>query len=259
VHCASLFHLRRIGRELDASLAISGDNTHALSMKLQCAYSAGDLKRADAYLAQADANAPAVQGLLGTQLLYKRDYAGAVAQLQRAMDGAGGDTFIDAFLNGYVPARNDWGISLGIAQQRLGDDKAAADSFRRVKADALHALASKQQSPYVESAWRSALGQALAGLGERDAAAEQVRIIASLVPEGQDTLEGPGWTFYRVRILAMNGDAAESVPLLHHLVQTRAAQVSVENLKLDPAWDPIREDPAFKALLANPPPPLPAS
>jgi TolB-like protein/cytochrome c-type biogenesis protein CcmH/NrfG len=246
-------------RELDASLAISGDNTHALSMKLQCAYSAGDLKRADAYLAQADANAPAVQGLLGTQLLYKRDYAGAVAQLQRAMDGAGGDTFIDAFLNGYVPARNDWGISLGIAQQRLGDDKAAADSFRRVKADALHALASKQQSPYVESAWRSALGQALAGLGERDAAAEQVRIIASLVPEGQDTLEGPGWTFYRVRILAMNGDAAESVPLLHHLVQTRAAQVSVENLKLDPAWDPIREDPAFKALLANPPPPLPAS
>jgi len=60
------------------------------------------------------------------------------------------------------------------------------------------------------------------------------------------------------RILAMNGDAAQSVPLLHHLVQTRAAQISVENLKLDPAWDPIREDPSFKALLANPPPPLPA-
>jgi TolB-like protein/Flp pilus assembly protein TadD len=245
-------------RELDASLAISGDNTHALSMKLQCAWSGGDLKRADAFLAGADANAPAVQGLLGMQLLYKRDYAAAVAQFRRAMDGAGADTFIDAFLNGYVPARNDWGISLGIAQQRLGEDKAAAESFRRVKAEAQHALAGEQQSPYVESAWRSALGQALAGLGEREAAAEQVRILAALVTEAQDTLEGPGWTYYRARILAMNGNAADAVPLLHHLVRTRAAQISVENLRLDPAWDPIREDAGFKALLANPPTPLPA-
>jgi hypothetical protein len=56
----------------------------------------------------------------------------------------------------------------------------------------------------------------------------------------------------------MNGDAAACVPLLRHLVQTRAAQISVENLKQDPAWDPIREDPAFKALIASPPPLLPA-
>jgi tetratricopeptide (TPR) repeat protein len=245
-------------RELDASLAISGDNTHALAMKLQCAWSSGDLQRADAYLAGADANAPAVQGLLGTQLLLKRDYAGAIAQLQKAMAGAGADAFIDAFLNGYVPARNDWGINLGIAYQRLGDEKAATEAFRRVKAEATRALAAKQQSPYVESAWHSVLGQAQASLGEREAAAGQARILGALVPEEQDTLEGPGWSFYRARILAMNGDAAACVPLLRHLVQTRAAQISVENLKQDPAWDPIREDPAFKALIASPPPLLPA-
>jgi serine/threonine-protein kinase len=175
------------------------------------------------------------------------------------MHGAGSDAFVDAFLNGYIPARNDWGISLGVAQQRLGDARAAAENFRRVKTEAQQALAGKQQSPYVESAWRSALGQALAGLGEREAAAEQARILAELVPEEQDTLEGPGWSYYRARILAMNGDAAACVPLLRHLVSTRAAQFSVANLKLDPAWDPIREDPAFKALLAAPPPLAPAS
>jgi TolB-like protein/cytochrome c-type biogenesis protein CcmH/NrfG len=240
-------------RELDASIAISNDNTHALAMKLQCAWAAGDLARASSFLAGADAADPAVQGLLGTQLLYRRDYAGAAAQLQRAMASAGDDALVDAFLNGYVPARNDWAINLAIARQRLGDERTAAQELRRVKADALRALAGRPDSPYVESAWRSVLGQALAGLGERAAAEEQARLLATLVTEEQDSLEGPGWTYYRARILAMNGDAAGSVPLLRHLVATRASQLSTRNLELDPAWDPIREDPAFKQLLASPP------
>jgi TolB-like protein len=245
-------------RELDAALAISGDNTHALAMKLQCAWSSGDLSRAGAYLAAADARDAAVQGLQGTQLLYQRDYPGATKQLQQAIDGAG-DTIIDAFLNGYIPARNDWGINLALARQRLGDGPGALANFRRVKADASRALANPPRSPYVEAAWRAVLGQALAGLGERAAAAAQAQRMAELVPERVDRLEGPGWTFYRARILAMNGDAAAAVPMLRHLVQTRAAQISVENLKMDPAWDPIRADSAFQALLASPPPPEPLS
>ncbi len=239
-------------RELDAALALSGDNTHALAMKLQCAWSSGDLSRAATYLAAADANAPAVQGLLGTQLLYRRDYAAASAQLQRAMTGAG-DTLIDAFLNGYVPARNEWALQLGLAQQHSGADREALANYRQVKSDATKALAAKIGSPYVEAAWRSVLGQALAGLGEREAAAKQAQLVGSLVPESVDSLEGPGWTYYKARILALNGDAKEVVPLLRHLVQTRAAQLSVENLRIDPVWDGIRDDPGFQALLANPP------
>jgi TolB-like protein len=239
-------------RALDAALAIAGENTHAVAMKLQCAWSAGDLARASAYLASADGRDAGVQGLQGTQLLYQRDYAAAAAQLQRAIDGAG-DRVVDAFLNGYVPARNDWALNLAIAQRRMGDEAAAIANFTRVKADASRAVAGKLDSPYVEAAWRAVYGQALAGLGERRAAAEQARIVGALVPESVDQLEGPGWTYYKARILALNGDAAAAVPLLRHLLQTRAAMLSVHNLHLDPVFDPIREDAAFKALLANPP------
>jgi TolB-like protein len=239
-------------RELDAALALSGDNTHALAMKLQCAWSSGDLARASTYLAAANAGEPAVQGLHGTQLLYQRDYAAASKQLQAAIAGAG-DTLIDAFLNGYVPARLDWTLQLALAQQRMGADREAAANYRQVKADATKALAAKPGSPYVEAAWRSVLGQAQAGLGEREAAAAQAQRMGLLVPESVDSLEGPGWTYYKARILALNGDAANTVPLLRHLVQTRAAQLSAQNLRIDPAWDAIRDDAAFKALLAAPP------
>jgi len=244
-------------RDLDASLALSGDNTHALAMKLQCAWVVNDLPRAAAYLASADGKDPAVQGLRGTQLLYERKYAAAAAQLQRAIDGAN-DTLVDAFLNGYVPARLDWTLQLALAQQRLGLDADAAANYRQAKAEATRALATTAHGPYIEAAWRAVLGQALAGLGERAAATEQARLVGQLAPENVDTLEGPGWAYYKARILALNGDAAAATPLLRHLVQLRAAQLSVENLKFDPAFDAIREAPAFKALLAEAPTPAKA-
>jgi TolB-like protein/cytochrome c-type biogenesis protein CcmH/NrfG len=241
-------------RDLDASLALSGDNTHALAMKLQCAWSANDLPRAAAYLATADGKDPAVQGLLGTQLLYERKYAAAAAQLQRAIDGAN-DTLVDAFLNGYVPARLDWTLQLALAQQRLGLDGEATANYRQAKAEATRALATTSHGPYIEAAWRAVLGQALAGLGERAAAAEQARRVGLLAPESVDALEGPGWTYYKARILALNGDAAQATPVLRHLVRMRSSLMSVENLRIDPAFDAIREAPEFKALLAEAPVP----
>ena len=113
------------------------------------------------------------------------------------------------------------------------------------------ALAAKPGNRYVETAWHLALGTALAGLGKRDAAAAQGRLAVSLVPESADHLEGPGWRLYQARIYALNGDAANAVPLLRHLLQTPASLTSAQNLRLDPVWDGLRADPGFQALLAG--------
>jgi tetratricopeptide (TPR) repeat protein len=238
-------------RELDAGLALTPDNTHALAMKLQCAWSRGNLPQAAAYLAAADAEAPAVQGLRGMQSLIQRDYATAAKQLQRAIAGTG-DTSIDTLMAGYLPARVEWQLDLALSQQRAGATAQAQATYRQVKAEATAALAAKPDNRYVETAWHAALGMALAGLGERDAAAAQARLAVSLVPESADRLEGPNWVIYQARTLALNGDAAAAVPLLRHLVQTPASLLSVENLRLEPFWDDIRDDPGFKALLATP-------
>jgi TolB-like protein/Flp pilus assembly protein TadD len=241
-------------RDIDIAVAQAPDNTHALGVQLQCAWLRGDLAQAAAFVAAAKSNVPGVQGLKGVQLLIQRDYPAAMAQLQQAIARAG-DEQIDFSLSGYVPARVDWQLNMALAQQRMGDAAAAQGTYQRVKAEATAALATRPDSSYVEAAWRSALGLALAGLGEHEAATAQERLLEPLVPESVDHLEGPAWTYYRARIHALNGDAARALPLVRHLLemQDRASVFGIGNLRVEPYWDAIREDPGFKALLANPP------
>ena len=238
-------------RELDTSLALSPENTHALAMKIQCAWSHGDMAQGTAWLAAADDNSPAVHGLRGEHFLFQRDYAAAAKEWQRAIPAAG-DTLIDASLNGFLPARIDWQLDLALSQQRAGNAAQAQATYRQVKAEALAALATNREGRYVETGWHIVLGMALAGLGERDAAAEQGRIAVALVPESSDHLEGPSWLVYQARIYALNGDAANAVPLLRHLLQLPASLISAENLRHEPVWDEIRNDAGFKTLVAGP-------
>lgn len=156
-------------------------------------------------------------------------------------------------MNGYLPARVEWQLLLALAQQRLGQTAQARASNEHAKSEALAALAGKPDNRYVETGWHLTLGLAQAGLGERDAAAEQGRIAVALVPESADHLEGPGWALYQARIYALNGDAAQAVPLLHHLTQIPISLVTAPSLRLDPVWDPIRKDPGFQALLVTKP------
>jgi TolB-like protein len=235
-------------RELDASLALTPDNAHALAMKLQCAWSRGDMPQAATWLDAADDDSPAVRGLRGVQLLYQRDYGNASKQLQRAIAGAG-DTLIDAFNNGYLPARVEWQLDLALSQQRAGEGALSEGSFRQEMAEATAVLASKPGNRYVEAGWHLVLGIAQAGLGEHEASIAQGKLAVALVPESGDRLEGPGWLVYQARIYALNGDAADAVPLLRHLLQTPASLMSAENLRFEPFWDPIRNDPGFQALL----------
>ena len=237
--------------EVDASLALEPDNTNALALKLQCAWFRGDPGRASALLAAEKNDTAAVQGLRGIQLLYQHLYPAASSALRRAVTSAD-DTVIDAFMNGYIPARVEWQLQLALSQQRAGANADAQALYRQVKAEASTALATKSSSRYVETAWHAALGMAFAGLGERDAAAAQGRLVVSLAPSSVDRLEGPGWEVYNARILALNGDAASAVPVLRHLLQTHGSLISAENLRFDPGWDALRNDPAFKALLAAP-------
>ena len=235
---------------LGKALVLAPENTHAVAMQMQCAWADGDLPRAARYLQAANARLPVVQGLHGAQLLMQRDFAGAAAAL-RTPSAGDDDTLIDAYLGGYLPARIEFQLLLALAEQRGGQLAQAQAIYRQVQAEATKALAGKPDR-YVETGWHSALGLALAGLGERPAAAAQARLVVTLVPESSDRLEGPGWTYYSARILALNRDAAAAVPVLRHLLQTPSALISVENLRFDPVWDDIRGDAGFKALLAVP-------
>ena len=124
----------------------------------------------------------------------------------------------------------------------------AADAYREVQGRTW-VLSTPQANRNVEAAWHVALAWADAGLGQRDESIAEAQRATALIPESADTLEGPVWQGYLAKTYAMNGDVDHALPLIEHLLQSEISLISPAILQLDPAWDPIRDDPRFQALV----------
>jgi tetratricopeptide (TPR) repeat protein len=92
------------------------------------------------------------------------------------------------------------------------------------------------------------LGIVLAGLGLKDDAINEGKKAVELVPESQDAFEGPQATAALAEIYASVGQQDEAFRLLDHLLRVPNG-LTVPMLKLDPAWDSLRKDPRFQALI----------
>lgn len=233
---------------LDASLKLQPDNPPALWVKLQCAWVDADLVRADRMLADTPLQTPGFTTLHAEQELFKHNYTQASDLYRRAIAGAG-DLHSDSDFNGYIPSAVNWRLQLALSEQRAGNAATAHTLYAQEKTTATHELANKPDNPYIEASWHAALGLALAGLGEHQAANAQAELVASLIPESKDALEGPAFADYVARIYALNGDAARAVPLLRHQLKTYSSVLGQGYLQLDPVYDAIRSDPGFQALL----------
>jgi serine/threonine-protein kinase len=95
------------------------------------------------------------------------------------------------------------------------------------------------------------LGLALAGLGRRDEALREARWLEQSVTYREDALLYPVLAAGRAQILAQAGDAEGALDELGQVLAMPAPDLSVHEVRLDPLWDPIREQPRFQALLAK--------
>lgn len=91
-------------------------------------------------------------------------------------------------------------------------------------------------------------GLILAALGRKEEAIAEGKRAVELLPESQDALDGPQATAGLAQIYAWTGEFDEAFRLLDHLL-TVPSNLTVPMLKLDPAWDPLRQDPRFQALI----------
>jgi len=100
--------------------------------------------------------------------------------------------------------------------------------------------------------WRvhAARGLALAGLGRRDETLQETRWLQQSVVYREDALQGPQVAEDGARILAQAGEAEAALDEIERLL-AGPSWLSVHTLRLDPLWDPIRDPPRFKALLAK--------
>src|SRR5438034_1924332 len=91
-------------------------------------------------------------------------------------------------------------------------------------------------------------GLILAMLGQKEDAVAEGKRAVELLPESQDALDGPQGIAALAQIYAWTGESDEAFRLLDHLFAV-PSNLTVPMLKLDPAWDPLRQDPRYQALI----------
>ena len=91
-------------------------------------------------------------------------------------------------------------------------------------------------------------GLILAALGQKQGAVAEGKRAVELLPESQDAFDGPKITAALTQIYAWTGEFDEAFRLLDHLLVVPNG-LTVPMLKLDPAWDPLRKDERFQALI----------
>ena len=97
-----------------------------------------------------------------------------------------------------------------------------------------------------------ALGIACAGLGLQEEALEAGKKAMEILDSTKDAFTGYYPEMNMVRILVMVGDYDEAMIRLKEVVEHTGLIITVEILKLDPFWDPVRNNTKFQEIINNP-------
>jgi len=135
---------------------------------------------------------------------------------------------------------------IGFARKALQDEVGARAAFLKAK-DLLEAQL--KESPDAEEI-HVQLAKVLAHLGEKDAALAEARRATELRPESKDAFGGPEIAAGVAEVHTIVGDYDRAIKILDELL-SRPSAVTVEGLKVNPIWDPLRNDPGFQALLSK--------
>ena len=250
-HAVSYMALRRFPeavRNLDQVLNITPDDVDTLAIKAAIAQAEGDLARASALLAPLH---PAADHTLALetqvyQAILERRPAPVIPRLKEILskpDPALG------FLNGELR------FYLGWAQDVAGDH-AAQETWRQARSELESFL--KEQPGNFELIGYLALTNM--GLGDKAAALALAEQGMAALPIEKDPLSGPAPIEFLARVAAQMGEPNRAIAALQKLLSMPYAGPLAENvpltpalLRLDPMFDPLRNDPRFQKLCEDKP------
>ena len=132
------------------------------------------------------------------------------------------------------------------AHRLRGDQSAARALFERSRV-LLDSVGKKFPDLWEVHASR---GYTLAGLGLREEALREARWLEQSEIYHNDAYDGPVMAEARARILAQVGDTQGALDEIERLLGGPSL-LTVHMLRLDPIWDPLRNNPRFQALLAK--------
>ncbi|HEU0273263.1 MAG TPA: hypothetical protein VFQ83_01900 [Candidatus Udaeobacter sp.] len=133
---------------------------------------------------------------------------------------------------------------IGFARKALHDEAGARAAFEKAKSAAAEQV---NRTPDSEDA-HIHLAKVLAQLGEKDAAVSEAQRATELLPESKDAFGGPEITASVAEVYTTLGENDRAIEILEGLL-SRPSAITVEGLKINPLWDPLRGDPRFQAML----------
>ncbi len=226
------------------SLAIDPQQVAALhALAFSYVNGEGDIDAAKAALASASGNIRtndrgALSRLIGYHAylrVLERDFAGARKEAEKESAGS---------TEGVLTA------SARAAIDVLAGDAAGA---RLAGEEALGPLEAELRERADDVGAMSQLRWVYLALGRDTDALRVAQQTAAALPIAKDAYWGPSFEVGLAEIQARTGEPQEAIKTLRRLLALPAgASVSLHRLRIDPVWDPIRNDPGFQELLAGP-------
>jgi TolB-like protein/cytochrome c-type biogenesis protein CcmH/NrfG len=251
-HALSYMELRRFPeavRKFDQVLDIMPGDLDTLVLKAAIAQAEGDLPRASAILAPLhpatdESGALEIQAY---QAILERRPAQIIPRLKEILAKP------DPALGFYNGELRFW---LGWAQEVAGDQAAAQESWQQARSE-LEPFLKKQSENVGLIADLTLINM---GLGDKAAALALSEQAMAANPIEKDALDGPIPIEILARVSARVGEPDRAITALQKLLSIpyngalAAAPLTPALLRLDPMFDPLRNDPRFQKLAASPAP-----
>ncbi|MFL6590632.1 MAG: tetratricopeptide repeat protein, partial [Chthoniobacterales bacterium] len=223
-----------------AAAANPSSRHYAQLIHAQIELQRGDLKAARSFLAslppEYDPNGATTWTRI-TLALYERDFDGAANFLaswkQEELVAGAGKVFPVSYWQGLIA-------------RAAADKTKETEAFTRARAVFVSQLAKQPDDPNL----LATLGLVDAGLGRKEDALREGRRAVALRPLSEDAVDGAAMRGSLALIYAWSGEGGSALDELEFLAKVPNAP-NYGVLKYDPAWDGIRQEPRFTAVLAS--------
>lgn len=242
------FSMLRMHREahemLDRALAIVPEDPDVLMNKVKALQVIGDLSGARAVLEKIDKAPgfdPTTVDSRVSQLQLERRYPEAIQLLETRLARLGPQSTFDSGASRQL---------LGWLRSLAGDAAGASDAYHQAKLDLESALRDQPGNHFIVGT----LALVEVGLGNKEAALREAQRAMTLPSAAEDPVYGPIAEEILAAIEGLAGESERAISRLERLLTTPygAFPVTQALLRLDPAWDSLRDHPRFQKLLAGP-------